>query len=176
MDDAARDSGEGWLRRRLWGPIRTQLRQGLSPEGLAWSVCLALACATCPLIGVTTALCIAAGALFRLNHPVMQVVNYVSYPIQIALLIPFWRLGERIFGAPKMDLDPGRILAAVKADAWGALHAYGAEIWHGVVAWALVAIPAGCLLGWVLGPVARRMMSRGRTDLSEEQGYSRRRP
>jgi uncharacterized protein (DUF2062 family) len=160
MADAGKGAGGGWLRRKLWKPIRAQLRQGLSPEGLAWSLCLALACATCPLIGATTALCIGAGALFRLNHPVMQVVNYASYPLQIALLIPFWRLGERLFGAPRMDLDPSRILAVLKADPGGALQLYGVELWHGVVAWALVAVPLGGLLGLVLAPLLRWLMPR----------------
>ena len=152
-----------WVRRRLWGPIQAQLKQGLSAEGLAWSLCLALACATCPVIGATTLLCIAAGAAFRLNHPVMQVVNYLSYPIQIALLVPFWRLGEWIFRAPRMDLDLGHILAVLKADTRGALRFYWAEVWHGAVAWALVAIPLACLMALVLTPFFRRMAPRLRS-------------
>ncbi len=149
-----------WLRRRLWEPIQGQLRQGLSAEGLSWSLCLALACATCPVIGATTLLCIGAGALFRLNHPVMQVVNYLSYPIQIALLLPFWRLGERIFRAPRLDLDLSRILSALKTDTGGAMRFYGAEVWHGAVAWALIAIPAACILALALTPLFRRLMPR----------------
>ena len=150
--------GGNRLRRKLWGPILGQLRQGLSAEGLAWSLCLALACATCPVIGATTALCLMAGAVFRLNHPVMQVVNYVSYPIQIALLVPFWRLGEWIFRAPRLDLDLGRILAALKADTWASLRFYWAEVWHGAVAWALVAVPMACLMALVLTPILHRVL------------------
>lgn len=149
-----------WARRRLWEPIQAQLKQGLSARGLAWSLCLALACATCPVIGATTLLCIAAGAAFRLNHPVMQVVNYLSYPIQIALLVPFWRLGEWIFRASRMDLDLAHILALLKADPRGALHFYWAEVWHGAVAWALVALPLACLMALALTPFFRRMAPR----------------
>lgn len=146
-----------WLRRKLWEPIQIQLRQGLSASGLAWSLCLAMACATCPVIGATTMLCIATGALFRLNHPVMQVVNYVSYPLQIALLIPFWRLGEWIFRAPRMDLNLAHILDALKSDLGGTLRFYWPEVWHGAVAWALAAIPIACLAALVLTPVFRRL-------------------
>lgn len=158
MPDAQRTDKGNWLRRKLWAPIQAQLRQGLSAEGLAWSLSLALGCATCPVIGATTALCIAAGAAFKLNHPVMQVVNYVSYPIQIILLVPFWRLGEWIFRAPRLDLDLGRILGALKADTWGALRFYWAEVWHGAAAWALVALPLACLMALALTPLFRRLM------------------
>lgn len=149
-----------WVRRRIWEPIQAQVRQGLSAQGLSWSLCLALVCATCPVIGATTLLCLAAGAIFRLNHPVMQVVNYLSYPLQIALLLPFWRLGERLFGAPRMDLDLGRILAFLKSDFNGAFRFYGAEVWHGAVAWALVAIPLGCIAALFLTPLFRRLTPR----------------
>ena len=158
MAEEQKTDGGNWLRRKLWAPVRAQLRQGLSAEGLAWSLCLALGCATCPVIGVTTALCIAAGAAFKLNHPVMQVVNYVSYPIQIALLVPFWRLGEWLFRAPRLDLDPGRVLGALKADARGALRFYWAEVWHGAAAWALVALPLACLMALALTPFFRRVL------------------
>lgn len=152
----------GWVRRRLWDPILAQLRQGLSPRGLAWSACLALACSICPVIGATTLLCLAAGALLRLNHPVMQAVNYLAYPLQLALLVPFWRLGERLFGAPRMDLDLGRIFAALKSDFPAAFRFYGAEVWHGAVAWMLVALPLACLTALALTPVLRRLAPRWR--------------
>ena len=158
MSEAQKKEERNWLRRKLWAPVQAQLRQGLSAEGLAWSLSLALGCATCPVIGATTGLCIVAGAAFKLNHPVMQVVNYVSYPIQIALLVPFWRLGEWIFRAPRLDLDLGRILGALKADTWGALRFYWAEVWHGTAAWALVALPLACLLALVLTPILRRAL------------------
>lgn len=152
--------GRAWLRRRLWEPIQGQLRQGLSARGLAWSLCLALACATCPIIGATTTLCILVGVAFRLNHPVMQVVNYVSYPLQIVLLVPFWRMGEWLFRAPHLELNLTHILASLKVDTWGAIRFYWAEVWHGAVAWVLVAAPLACLAALVLAPLFRRMMPR----------------
>ena len=152
----------GWARRRLWEPIRAQMWQGLSPAGLAWSLCLAAACSLCPVIGVTTLLCGGVGLAFRLNHPVMQTVNYAAYPLQIALLLPFWRLGERIFGAPRMDLDLGRILAAIKSDFPAAFRFYGMEVWHGAVAWLVVAVPLACTAALALTPLLRRLAPRWR--------------
>lgn len=152
-----------WLKRKLWEPVRGQLKQGLSPEGLAWSLCLALACATCPVIGATTLLCIGVGAAFRLNHPVMQVVNYLSYPVQLALLIPFWRLGEQLFAAPRLDLHLSAILGMLKASPAGAIRFYWAEVWHGAVAWLLVAAPSACLAALALTPLLRRLTLRFRS-------------
>lgn len=151
-----------WARRRLWDPVKVQLRQGLSPQGLVWSACLALGCSLCPVIGATTLLCLLVGTGLRLNHPVMQVVNYLAYPLQIALLVPFWRLGERLFGAPRMDLDLAHVLSFLHADVRGAVRFYGAEVWHGVVAWGIVAVPLACLASLALEPVARRLAPRWR--------------
>ena len=114
------------------------------------------------MIGATTLRCAGAGLAFRLNHPVMQTVNYAAYPLQIALLLPFWRLGERLFGAPRMDLDLGRILAAIKTDFPAVFRFYGAEVWHGAVAWLVVAVPLACLCALALTPLFRRLAPRWR--------------
>ena len=160
----------GWLRRKLWEPVRAQLRQGLSARGLAWSLCLAVACSVCPVIGTTTLLCVGAGFLFRLNHPVMQAVNYAAYPLQILLLLSFWRMGERLFGAPRMDLNLAHILAFLKSDTLGAIRFYGAEVWHGAVAWLLLAPPLACVAALILTPVFRRISAAG----SSSRGRPRR--
>ena len=149
-----------WARRRLWEPVKAQLRQGLSPRGLVWSACLAFGCSLCPVIGATTLLCLVVGTVLRLNHPVMQVVNYLAYPLQLALILPFWRLGERVFNAPRMDLDLAHILAFLRADFRGSIRFYGAEVWHGAVAWGMVVLPLACLAALVLEPAARRLALR----------------
>ncbi len=99
-----------WLRRRLWEPLRAQLRQGLSPERLAWSLALGLGAGVSPLVGSSTGLCILLALVFRLNQVVMQAANYLAYPLQLALLIPFIRLGEKLFapmpGAPCTPSGP----------------------------------------------------------------------
>jgi uncharacterized protein (DUF2062 family) len=139
-----------WVRSRLWSPLRELLRKGLTPEGLAWSLAVGLALGVIPLFGTSTALCVGAALAFRLNQPAMQLANYLAYPLQIILLIPFIRMGEWLFGAPPLPLSLTGLLAAMKADAWGTLGVFWTSLWHGAVAWLLVIPVPTLLLGWVL--------------------------
>ena len=151
-----------WLRRRLWEPLAAQLRQGLSPGRLAWSLALGLGAGVSPLVGSSTGLCILLALVFKLNQVVMQVANYLAYPLQLLLLIPFIRLGERLFGAPRLPLDLEVLSRAIRADAWGALHAFWTSLWHGTVAWLLVAPLASILLALLLSPLFRAAARRFR--------------
>lgn len=146
-----------WFRLRVLEPLLRLLREGLTPEGLACSLAVGLALGIIPLFGTSTALCVGAALAFRLNQPAMQVANYLAYPLQIALLIPFIRLGERLFAAPRLPLSLPHLLDAVKADAWTALGASWTSLWHGAVAWALVVPLPAALLAWVLASAFRKV-------------------
>ena len=151
-----------WLRRRLWEPLVAQLRQGLSPERLAWSLALGLGAGVSPLVGSSTGLCILLALVFKLNQVVMQVANYLAYPLQLLLLIPFIRLGEKLFGAPSLPLNIDVIAKAIRADAWGALPVFWTSLWHGTVAWLLVTPLASALLALLLTPLFRAAARRFR--------------
>lgn len=146
-----------WFRLRILEPLLRLLREGLTPGRLACSLAVGLALGIIPFFGTSTALCVAAALAFRLNQPAMQVANYLAYPLQIALLIPFIRLGEYLFGAPRLSLSLPLLLEAVKADAWTALGTFWTSLWHGAVAWALVVPLPAALLAWVLAKVFRRL-------------------
>ncbi|HEY3269598.1 MAG TPA: DUF2062 domain-containing protein [Geothrix sp.] len=154
-----------WLKVRIWLPLRALLQAGLSPEGLAWSVSVGLALGVIPLWGTSTALCVWAAVAFRLNQVAMQVANYLAYPLQLALIIPFIRLGERLFGAPRLPLSLPLIQQAVRTDAWAALGAFWTSLWHAAVAWALVMPVPVALLAWGLAPVFRWAMRRYRPQI-----------
>ena len=145
----------GWFHDKVSEPALRMLRQGLSPEGLAWSLAVGLAIGIIPLFGTSTALCAGVAFAFRLNQPAMQLANYLAYPLQIVLLIPFIRLGERLFHAPHLPLSLPVIQEALKADAWGAVSLFWTSLWHGSVAWLLVVPLPSVLLAWMLVPVLR---------------------
>jgi uncharacterized protein (DUF2062 family) len=135
------------------------LRQGLSPAGLAWSLAVGLAIGTIPLFGTSTVLCIGAGLAFRLNQPAMQLANYLAYPLQVVLFIPFIRIGERLFHVPELPLSLPLIQAALKAEGWGAAHTFWTSLWHASVAWLVVVPIPTVLLALILAPVFRAAVS-----------------
>lgn len=94
----------------LKGLVLAQLLEGTAPERLALACALGLWIGLIPVLGVSTVLCAALAAGFRLNQAVIQAVNFVAYPLQLALLFPFFALGARVFGGPRMDLAPVEFL------------------------------------------------------------------
>lgn len=160
MSEPLRRRMLAWMRRRVWQPILAQLLQGLSPERLAASLAVGIACSVFPVLGATTLLAAGVAALGRLNQPVVQLANYLAYPLQLLLLLPFIRVGERLFGAPRLPLDALQILQAVQADPMGAIRFLWTSTWHAVVAWALVVPLAAAVLALLLGPVLRLALRR----------------
>ena len=81
--------------------IAQALYQGLSPRRLALTCAFGVVLGIFPVFGLTTLLCFAAAFLFRLNIPIIQLVNYVIAPLQLILIVPFIKLGSYLF-----RLDP----------------------------------------------------------------------
>lgn len=159
---------EGLLRRRIARPILELLRQGATPEKMALSLALGTALGVFPLLGTTTALCALAALILRLNLPAIQIVNYLVYPLQIALLIPFFRLGEKFFGAPHLPLSVTQILAMVHASFWDATRFLWTTIWHATVAWCLIAPLFVGLAYVVLVPPLRHAVGRTPKDMATD--------
>ena len=125
-------------RSKLVRPILEQLTQGLSPETVALTIGVGLAIAVIPVVGVTTVLSFFAAWALRLNQPIIQTINWTSYALQLLLIFPFIRLGEKIFRAPRLALSFEELIATARADPLGTLTRMGSTIGHAVVAWALV--------------------------------------
>jgi uncharacterized protein (DUF2062 family) len=157
MSDGVRQPG-GFLQDKLLQPIIELLRQGVTPEKMALSLALGVALGVFPALGWTTALCAIAAVLLRLNLPAVQIVNYFVYPLQIALLIPFFRLGERLFRAPHLAISAPQIYAMMHTSMGDAIRRLWATTWHAMVVWCLVAPLGVAALYVILLPPLRRLL------------------
>jgi uncharacterized protein (DUF2062 family) len=149
-----------FLQRRLVRPFIELLRQGVTPEKIALSIVFGITLGVFPVLGCTTALCALAALAFRLNLPAIQIVNYFVYPLQIALLIPFFRLGEKLFGAQHLPLSVPQIYAMIHASVTRVIGALWTTTWHAMVVWCLLAPVAGIVLYLILAPALRRVARR----------------
>ena len=147
----------GFFHRRLVRPIVDLLTQGITPEKIALSIAFGLVLGVFPALGWTTLLCLAVAVWLKLNVPAMQLVNYLAYPLQLALLVPFLRAGEWGFRAPRLAISLPQILAMVRADVWHAITALWVATMHAIVAWALLAPLAVWAIYKVLAVVLRRL-------------------
>jgi uncharacterized protein (DUF2062 family) len=151
---------EGFLQRRVARPIVDLLKQGVTPEKMALSLALGAALGVFPALGWTTSLCAIAALALRLNLPAIQIVNYFMYPAQIALLLPFFRLGERVFHAPHLPISISQMYAMIHASVWGAIKLLWTTTWHAIVVWAMMAPLAIALFYAILVPLLRRVLRR----------------
>ena len=141
-------------------PILELLRQGVTPEKIALSIALGVALGVLPALGWTTLLCLIAAILLRLNLPAIQIVNYFVYPAQLALLLPFFRWGEKLFRAPHFPISVPQIYALFRAGTWLAIKLLWTTIWHAILVWGMMAPVFVVLLYVILTPLLRRALRR----------------
>jgi uncharacterized protein (DUF2062 family) len=145
-------------------PIQAQLLQGTSPDSIALALAVGAACGLFPIFGATTALSLLVGARLRLNHVLMQMVNHLLGPLQLACILLFVRAGEWVWRAPHEPLSVAAIRQALHDDTAGALRRFGMSGVHAVSAWLLAApflVAALFLpLRYVTRTMARRLAAR----------------
>ena len=142
-----------WWQRRVVAPVVAQLKQGITPEKIALTLALGGVIGIFPILGATTLLCGVVGIWLRLNQPIIQLVNYLVYPAQIVLLIPFYRAGEKLFGAePVPIVDVPGLIARFGEDPLQFLVDYGLVGLYGIAVWCLVAPPLVALAYRLLRP------------------------
>jgi uncharacterized protein (DUF2062 family) len=139
---AMRQQAEAWM------------RQGISPRRLALTLALGFAIGCIPVVGIPTALCVVVALLLRLNMPVIQAANYAAMPLQVILIFPFLRLGERMFSAQKPALTAAVLLHESPAKL---LWQSGSLAGEAIAAWLIIAVPTVALMTVVLTALLRRV-------------------
>lgn len=147
----------GFLRRRIVDPIVKLLRQGISAEKVGLGLACGIVIGIFPVVGVTTIICTVVAIIFRLNLPAIQLVNYLVYPLQFALLIPFFHFGDWLFGLEPLPYSAQELVALFKSDFWGTVNRLWDTTLRAIAAWSIVCLPAVALLYYTLTPLLRRL-------------------
>ena len=135
--------------------LTTWLRQGVSPRRLALTLALGFAIGCIPVVGIPTALCTLLALSLGLNMPAIQAANYVMTPVQVALIVPFVRLGMKLFAfGPRTGLNAHALL---HASPLATLSLMGGLAGKAVLAWLLIAIPAVALMTLMLTVLLRQI-------------------
>ena len=147
-------------RRRVIEVALAQLRQGITPQKIALTIALGLTLGVFPILGTTTALCALFALAFRLNQPIIQLVNYVAWPLQIPGIYLFVRIGERLTRTPPVPFSVPALAQAFKDSPGQFLKQYGATGLRGMLAWLLIAPGIAALLYALSLPALKRMNQR----------------
>lgn len=149
--------GTVW-QRYLLTPILNQLRQGITPEKIALTLALGAVCSVFPIFGMTTVLCGVLGVWLRLNQALIQSLNYLLTPLHVALLLPFYRAGETLFGQPHVPIfSVTELIDRFRESPLKFFADYGMVGVYGVTVWALLAPVVSLLLYLALRPLILRM-------------------
>lgn len=131
---------------RLTRLVTGLLSQGITPHKVALTLALGVVLGVNPLIGTSTTLCAVAALWLGLNLPLIQLINYLVYPLQILLLIPFVQAGQWLFREPPLPFSATDIKTLLAAGLWKAIQTLWSYALHGMVAWLLL----GTLMGFAI--------------------------
>lgn len=151
------------LRRHLVDPVLALLRQGLTPRQLALCLALGAGVGMFPVLGVSTPVLTVLALWLRLNLAAIQLVSWLIGPLQLAMIIPFMRLGEWLVGAAPQPLT---VEAGMEIIAQGVLQAIVTmrdAIVHASIGWMLIGPAAIYVLYRLLIPVLERALQRLQT-------------
>jgi uncharacterized protein (DUF2062 family) len=119
------------------------LRQGISPRRLAVTLALGFTIGCLPVVGAPTLLCAGLALGLGLNLPAIQAANYVAMPFQLALIVPFVKLGAKATAAGTPSIAPSALIHASMSDL--ALR-MGGLAGEALLGWLLVAVPVGAFM------------------------------
>ena len=139
-----------FVQKSILNPILDLLKQGLTPKKLALSLSSGIVICCFPILGTTTVLCAIFAHIFKLNHVAIQLANYIGYPLQFIMLIPFFILGNAIFGYDKMVFNLDDMFIHFQIDPIGFFETYIGLALRACVAWAITAPVVGFIIYYPL--------------------------
>lgn len=96
---------------------------------------------TIPILGVTTFMITTVSLKQKLNLPIMILLSYLLWPVQILLIIPFIRVGEFIFSVPQNHHAVDEIIRSFQSSFFHTLSQLSFELLCGLGGWFFTAVP-----------------------------------
>ena len=128
-------------KRHIISTISQALQRGTSPRKLAFTFALGVVVGIFPVWGISTWVCFGLAILFRINVVILQLVNYLVFPLQLTLIVPFIKIGTWIFSLKPFPYEPEELLDMFRADFLLVLKETGLSIMVGIGVWSVVAVP-----------------------------------
>lgn len=134
-----------FFRCKILRPLLRQLRGGVTPRRLAWSLALGIVVGINPSVGITTILVVMIAWVFGLNQVASQIGAHAMTPVHLLLFIPFIQLGVHLFHTSALPLSQ-RQIEHLSHHPWRLIRDIWQWEWHALVVWGLVAAIAMPLL------------------------------
>ncbi len=139
------------------------LTLGITAKKLALTAALGICLGTIPLLGATSLLCMLAAIAFRLNMPAIQAVNYVVYPVQLLLYIPYLKMGTHIFSTTEFNYSLSEIMQMLKSNLWKTMSDFIYINLYGLLLWLIISPAIFILSYWICNKVFEKAQLRLKT-------------
>jgi hypothetical protein len=136
--------------RSLVDKVHHDLTKGLTNRKIAFSILAGFLGGIFPVLGTTTIVCIIIAFVLRANHAIVQLVNWIVYPLQVILIIPLMKLGSAIISGPDIKLSFQYLIMSFESGFWCGIRVIGIAHLYGILGWVALIIPLGVLAGMVL--------------------------
>ncbi len=146
------------FRRWIVSPILEQLKRGITPEKLSWTIALGITLGIFPIMGSTSLICFFFGWLLKLNQAILHIFRSLSYPLHLALILVFIRLGQQLNGAPLIRLSIPEMMTQFKDSPAQFGRDFGMAALHGIEAWAIAAIILIPLIRMISLPLLKKLV------------------
>ena len=134
-----------FCRCRVLRPLLCQMRGGVTPRRLAWSLALGIVVGINPSVGVSTILVVLLGWTFGLNQIASQIGVQAVAPLHLLLFIPFIQLGVHLFHTRRLPMTR-RQIEHLSHHPLRLIHDLWQWEWHALLVWGVVAAVAMPLL------------------------------
>lgn len=149
-----------WWRRWFINPILNQLTQGVSADKLSWTIALGCAFGIFPVMGTTSVVCLIPAAIFKLNQPVIHAVRLALWPIHLALILPFIKIGQWFFGSEQITGSVPTLLKEFFSSPSQFAENYWLAALQGIAAWSVAIIPLVFIVRAITLPILKATASR----------------
>ena len=162
---------EGFWHRRVLRPIRAQLTQGVAPDQISATLAVGTACALFPIFGVTSLVCLAVGIPLRMNQPILQTLNQLLGPVQVAMILVYVRIGEFIWRSSEHQLTIADMMREFRERSLAEfLQTFGWAGVHALTAWLITSPLLAAALYFTLRPFLRRAARRPESARKRRRG------
>ena len=145
------------IKSKILSLVISMLKEGMSLKKIALCLAFGTVLGIFPVLGATTLLCTVAALTLRLNLPAIQVVNYMVYPLQVAMLAPFYSAGSWLFKQQDWPLINSNLIGLLQDDFWGSM----ASLWdltlYAILTWLVISPLLILLLYSASKPVIRTL-------------------
>ena len=146
------------LRRWIIEPIINQLKRGISPEKLSWTIALGITLGIFPIMGSTSLVCFIAGYFLKLNQAILHLFKTLTYPLHLGLILVFIRLGQHLNGVPPIKFSIPQMVIQFKDNPAQFARDFGMAAWYGIEAWAIAALVLIPVLRIISLPLLKKLI------------------